>query len=114
MKSVVIGASSRKCKRVLYSAIAILGLAVATQAGADQVAAGKAAAAACAACHGVTGVSANPMWPNLAGQQKAYLEKQMKDFRAGTRKDAVMENMAKNLSDADIENIAAYYNSLGG
>lgn len=114
MKSLAISGSSRNCKNVLYSAVAVFALTVAAQVGAGDVAAGKAAAAACAACHGPTGVSSNPMWPNLAGQQKAYLVKQMKDFRAGTRKDAVMENMAKNLSDADIENIAAYYNSLGG
>ncbi len=79
--------------------------------GAD-IAAGKAKAAACASCHGANGISNNPLWPNLAGQKAAYLEKQMIDFRSGKRKDPTMEPMAKPLSDADIENISAYYESL--
>ena len=36
--------------------------------------------AACVACHGATGVSTIPMYPNLAGQKAAYLEKQLKAF----------------------------------
>lgn len=79
---------------------------------AGDAAAGKAKAATCAGCHGAAGVSNNPLWPNLAGQQTAYLVKQMKAFRDGTRNDPMMTPMAKPLSDADIENIAAYYNSL--
>ena len=74
--------------------------------------AGKAKAASCAGCHGATGISSNPMWPNLAGQQSGYLVKQMKAFRDGTRTDPMMSPMAKPLTDADIDNIAAYYNSL--
>lgn len=73
---------------------------------------GKNKAMMCAACHGVNGVSLVPMYPNLAGQKSAYLVKQMKDFRAGTRNDPMMAPMAKALTDADIENIAAYFESL--
>ena len=83
---------------------------IATAAG--DAAAGKAKAAACAGCHGAAGVSANPMWPNLAGQKEAYLAKQLKAFRDGTRKDPVMAPMAKPLSDADVANLAAYFASL--
>lgn len=79
---------------------------------AGDAAAGKAKAASCAGCHGANGISSNPMWPNLAGQQSGYLIKQMKAFRDGTRDDPMMSPMAKPLSDADIENIAAYYSSL--
>ena len=74
--------------------------------------AGKAKSATCAGCHGAAGVSANPLWPNLAGQKDAYLVKQMKAFRDGTRSDPMMSPMAKPLSDADIDNLAAYYSSL--
>jgi len=74
--------------------------------------AGKAKAASCAGCHGANGVSSNPMWPNLAGQQSGYLAKQMKAFRDGTRTDPMMSPMAKPLTDADIDNIAAYYSGL--
>ena len=79
---------------------------------AGDAAAGKTKAAACAGCHGANGMSSNPMWPNLAGQQTAYLVKQMKAFRDGSRKDPMMGPMAKPLSDADIDNLSAYFNSL--
>ena len=74
--------------------------------------AGKAKAASCAGCHGAEGVSSNPMWPNLASQKEGYLVKQLKAFREGTRTDPMMSPMAKPLSDADIDNLAAYFSSL--
>ena len=82
------------------------------QAMSADLAAGKAKAAACAGCHGANGISNNPLWPNLAGQKAAYLAKQIRAFRSGERKDPAMEPMAKPLSDVDIENIAAYFESL--
>jgi len=82
-----------------------------SMAGGDA-AAGKAKSTVCASCHGANGVSANPMWPNLAGQKEAYLVKQMKAFRDGTRNDPMMSPMAKPLSDADINNLAAYFSGL--
>jgi len=87
-------------------------LAGASAAVAADLAAGKAKAASCAGCHGVDGISNNPLWPNLAGQKAPYLMKQLKAFRAGTRQDPMMSAMARPLSDADIENLAAYYSSL--
>lgn len=79
---------------------------------ADAVA-GKTKSAMCAACHGANGISAVPMYPNLAGQKEMYLVKQLKDFKSGKRNDPVMQPMSAGLSDADIANIAAYYASLG-
>ena len=79
---------------------------------AGDAAAGKAKAASCAGCHGANGISNNPMWPNLAGQKDGYLVKAMKDYRDGNRNDPMMSPMAKPLSDADIENLAAYFSSL--
>jgi cytochrome c553 len=79
---------------------------------AGDVAAGKAKTGMCAACHGVAGISAVPMYPNLAGQKEAYTVNQLKAFKAGTRKNAIMGPMAMGLSDEDIANIAAYYASL--
>jgi len=89
----------------------LLGLSGAVLAAGD-VAAGKAKAAVCAGCHGAEGVSNNPMWPNLKGQKEAYLIKQLKAFRDGTRTDPMMSPMAKPLSDADIDNVSAYFSSL--
>lgn len=83
---------------------------ISSQAG-DAVA-GKSKAAGCAGCHGPAGISNNPMWPNLAGQKEAYLVKQMKMFREGTRTDPMMTPMAKPLTDEDIENLAAYFSTL--
>ncbi len=100
----------RKTTAIILS----LGLAATAgmaQAGGDA-AAGKAKAASCAGCHGANGVSNNPLWPNLAGQKDAYLVKQMKAFKDGSRKDPMMSPMAKPLSDADIDNLAAYYSTM--
>ena len=66
----------------------------------------------CAACHGAVGISPNSSWPNLAGQQKAYLVKQMKAFRDGKRSDPWMSPMATVLSDEDIADLADFFNSL--
>jgi len=77
-----------------------------------DIAAGQKKAMLCISCHGAQGVSMSPLWPNLAGQKAAYTEKQLKAFRSGERKDPLMEPMAKPLSDADIKNLSAYYESL--
>ena len=70
---------------------------------------GRTTAAKCVACHGADGTSANPSWPNLMGQSKAYLVSALKRYHSGARKNAMMTGIAKDLSDADIENVAAYY-----
>jgi len=80
---------------------------------AADIEAGKAKAVTCAACHGVVGISSNPDWPNLAGQQEKYLRKQIKAFRDGMRQDPLMEPMVKSLTNEDIDNLAAYFSSLG-
>ena len=82
-----------------------------TSAMAGDVAAGKAKSALCASCHGPTGISMSPIWPNLAGQKEQYLIKQITAFRDGTRTDPMMAPMVAALSDTDIENLAAYYSS---
>jgi cytochrome c553 len=74
-----------------------------------DAAAGKALANNCTACHGETGLTSNPAWPSIAGQQPAYLVNVLKAFRAGLRKDPMMAAVARSLSDADIANLAAYY-----
>lgn len=99
-------------KKVVLSAAAIALASTLGSAVAGDVAAGKAKSATCAGCHGAEGVSAVPMYPNLAGQKEQYLVKQLKAFRDGSRTDPTMSAMAKPLSDADIDNLAAYYASL--
>ena len=80
---------------------------------AGDAAAGKTKSATCAACHGANGISPNDMWPNLAGQKEGYLKAQLKAFRDGQRNNPMMAPMAAPLSDADIDDLAAYYSSLG-
>lgn len=79
---------------------------------AGDIEAGRKKSGPCAACHGAVGISPNTSWPNLANQQLDYLEKQMKAFRDGSRTDPWMSSMAKSLSDTDIADLAAFYNSL--
>lgn len=78
---------------------------------AGDAAAGKTKAAACAACHGADGNSANPEWPKLAGQHPSYLAKQLTNFKAGERNNAMMAPMAAGLSEQDMADIAAFYAS---
>ena len=76
---------------------------------AGDAAAGKALSKNCTACHGETGIAANPAWPSIAGQKSVYFANTLKAFRAGLRKDPMMAGVVRGLSDADIANLAAFY-----
>jgi len=93
--------------------------AVASSANANTEAASKpdlakgqaTATAVCGACHtsdGSRGVAANPI---LQGQHAEYLVKQLTEFKAGKRVNAVMTGMASLLSPEDMKNVAAFYAS---
>lgn len=100
-------------KKLIVSAAIIVGMtSFGSAMAAGDIAAGKVKAAVCAACHGANGISANPLWPNLRGQKDQYIIKQLKAFKDGTRKDPLMSPQAAQLSDQDIENLAAYWSSL--
>lgn len=77
-----------------------------------DVAAGKKRASACSNCHGEAGISPNDTWPNLAGQNAAYLARILAAYQSGDQTDPIMTPLAKDLSNADIQNLAAYYASL--
>ena len=74
--------------------------------------AGKASAAMCATCHGPLGLSQLPNAPHLAGQPAIYLVEQLKNYRSGKRQNEVMNVMAKPLTDQEIDNLAAWYESI--
>ena len=93
-------------------ALPLLALAWVQQAKAADIEAGKAKAAVCAACHGVEGKAMIHNYPHLAGQNAAYLVKQLKAFKDGTRKEPLMDPFMAPLTDADIDNLAAFYASL--
>lgn len=98
----------------ILALIALLAIGLSfTPANAGDAAAGQSKAAICGACHGMNGISPNDLWPNLAGQKAGYLMVQMKAFRDGKRVDPMMAPMAAALSDTDIDDLAAYFSSLG-
>jgi cytochrome c553 len=69
-------------------------------------------AARCAACHGPDGRDTmTPDVPRIAGQKAPYLEQVLSEYRAGTRKHAVMQPQAAALTDGEIAELAAYYAS---
>ncbi|MEK8044900.1 c-type cytochrome [Ideonella margarita] len=65
----------------------------------------------CAACHTADGSRGSPANPILQGQHPEYLAKQLAEFKAGKRVNAVMNGMAAPLSEADMKNVAAFYAS---
>ena len=66
----------------------------------------------CAGCHGNDGLAVVPGAPNLAGQVEPYLVKALTEYRDGKRQNEIMNVVAKELSDADIANLAAYYSGI--
>jgi len=71
--------------------------------------AGKEVAKNCAACHGVAGVSLSPAMPNLAGQHAVYMDGALRAFKSKSRDNVMMSTLASGMSDADMQNVAAYY-----
>lgn len=86
-------------------------LAALPAAAADE-AAGRRKAVACAVCHGAQGLAVAIDAPHLAGQPALYLNKQLRAYRSGARQHEVMSVIAKPLSDADIDDLAAWFSSL--
>jgi cytochrome c553 len=81
-----------------------------TAAIAGDAAAGKGKSAACGGCHGFDGNSPIAMYPKLAGQNEAYITKQVNDFKANTtRQNAIMMGMVAALSEEDAADIGAYF-----
>jgi cytochrome c553 len=99
-------------KRTLLTAgaLALFSICAVAQAGGDA-AAGKAKAATCAGCHGAKGEGVKPN-PPLAGLPEAKFIQAMKDYKSGKRANPVMKSFAGQVSDQDVENLAAYYASL--
>lgn len=73
------------------------------------------AAAVCASCHGMDGnlVLADD-YPKLGGQHVDYLVFALKAYRSGDRDNAVMAPFARDLSDRDIRDLAAWFSRQRG
>ena len=103
--------ASRASRRALTSAISLLlgCIAVSAHAQTGDPNAGRTKSATCAACHGADGNSVTPEWPSLAGQSEAYTVRQLQAYRDMQRGDVGMQQFAMTLSDQDMRDIGAYY-----
>ena len=90
-------------------AASLLALASTATLAAGNPSAGQQKAGVCAGCHGADGNAANPVWPSLAGQHQSYLYQQLKLFKSGERANPIMAGQVANLSDQDMQDLAAYY-----
>ena len=79
--------------------------------GADP-AAGREKATPCRPCHGLDGVSRRADAPHISGQVELYLRDQLRKYRSGERPHPVMAIVTRDLSDTDIEDLAAFYSSI--
>ncbi len=110
----------QSCAPHAFLALLALGAALASPRALADAAAGSTLAqsgapgvVACATCHGANGEGqAQAGFPRLAGQVRAYLAKQLADFRSGARRNPVMEPIAKALSGKQAGDAADYFSSL--
>jgi len=70
---------------------------------------GATKAAVCGACHGPTGNSVNPEWPNLAGQSPTYIYEQLHLFKKDVRVNPVMKPILDTVNEADYKDLAVYF-----
>ncbi|HET9670954.1 MAG TPA: cytochrome c [Rhodanobacteraceae bacterium] len=100
----------RPLAAALFGAAAVVCASGLAQAGDTK--AGRARAQLCQTCHGIDGMSKVPDAPNIAGQVEGYIVTQLHAFKSGTRKSDPMNLVAAQLSDRDIEDLAAWYSSI--
>lgn len=75
--------------------------------------AGQNVRSGCISCHGMQGKTVNHTWPNLAGQNKGYLLKQLMDFSSKKRTSMIMNVIASELNEQQMSDVAEYYQQLG-
>jgi cytochrome c553 len=90
----------------IAGSIALIGV---TQAADDATKGASIATEVCAGCHGADGNSIATTFPKLAGQQKVYLLRELKDYKSGKRVSEIMAPLVATLSEDDLGNLAAYY-----
>ena len=100
--------------RTVLIAARVAAAAPAAFAASGDASVGKKKSTPCAVCHGAEGVSVSPEFPNLAGQHADYLETAMRHYKNGKRKNPIMAEQVKNLSQKDMLDLAAYFSSLRG
>ncbi len=100
----------KKNTTVLIGAVVFLCLSISSFAA--DIEAGKAKASVCVACHGPGGNSVNSDFPSLSGQPAQAISTQLFRYREGNRKNPVMSVYAAELTNSDMNNLAAYFSSI--
>ena len=90
--------------------VTLLGVPAAAMAG--DAGAGRQKAASCRPCHGLDGMSRRPDAPHIGGQIEIYLRDQLRKYRSGERPHPVMSIVTRELSDSDIDDLAAFYSHI--
>ena len=98
-------------KTSLYFILISMGLLqlISTGAYAADIEAGRVAATQCAICHGSDGEGNGAPKSKISGMDIDIFKKRLNDYKCGERKNVMMERFTKNLTDQDIENLAAFY-----
>ncbi len=97
----------------LALSLPVAGFATAAAAKGDPVR-GKQLSRDCFSCHREDGNSPSPVNPKIGGQHQRYLVLSMKEYRDGKRADSLMRGAVLNLTNQDMEDIAAYFAGQGG
>jgi cytochrome c553 len=99
-------------RRMLAMTAAAASLAMAhAVAAADEKRAEEIVQAKCFICHGTDGESSSPVFPRLAGQNAAYVARQLADYKSGKRRSSAMQPMVEDLDAADFAALGAWYAS---
>jgi cytochrome c553 len=98
--------------RLLHVMFALLlQLPAASHAAPDAVRGEEIVQGKCFICHGSAGESSSPVFPRLAGQNAAYVARQLADYRSGKRKSSTMQPMVEDLTADDFKALGAYFAS---
>ncbi|WP_025771434.1 c-type cytochrome [Thioalkalivibrio sp. HK1] len=100
--------------RIVLVAMASLVSATAVSAAGDIEAGREKASALCQSCHGPDGNSPTTQFPKLGGQHAGYIVRALKDYKSGARNNPIMAGFAATLSEQDMKDLAAWYESQEG
>ena len=90
----------------------VLGALAAPAMAQDAAAGRKIASGACQSCHGLDGLAKMPEMPNIAGDDAAYITRQLEAYKSGERKNELMSAVAPMLDAKKMADVAAYYSGI--
>jgi len=99
----------------IFAFLVAAALPLVSFAGGDAAKGKEIASKVCVACHGADGTKPSaPDQPVLAGQYPDYLAKALSDYKSGKRENPIMKGFASQLSEQDMEDLAAWFSSQKG